>query len=93
MPGNSKEVPRYSRNRYGGIRWQWFGRIDNNAVERAIRPIAIERKNYLFAGSHEAAQRAAMIYSLFSTCKLHNINPYNWLKCIRKNAYLYNNKS
>jgi transposase len=40
----------------------------------------IGRKNYLFAGSHQAAQRAAMIYSLLATCRLHNINPYTWLK-------------
>jgi hypothetical protein len=38
--------------------------IDNNLIENATRPIAIGRKNYLFAGSHEAAQRAAMIYTL-----------------------------
>jgi transposase len=63
--------------------------IDNNAVERAIRPIAIGRKNYLFAGSHEAAQRAAMIYSLFSTCKLHNINPYKWLKDALERMHTY----
>ena len=54
--------------------------IDNNPVENAVRPIAIGRKNYLFAGSHEAAQRAAMIYSLLATCRMHNINPYEWLK-------------
>lgn len=63
--------------------------IDNNPVERAIRPIAIGRKNYLFAGSHDAAQRAAMIYSLFSTCTLHNINPYNWLKDVLERMHTY----
>ena len=46
--------------------------IDNNGVENAIRPVAVGRKNYLFAGSHDAAQRAAMVYSLLATCKLHN---------------------
>jgi hypothetical protein len=55
-------------------------RIDNNPVENSIRPVAIGRKNYLFAGSHEAAQESAMIYSLLGTCKLHNINPWEWLK-------------
>lgn len=54
--------------------------IDNNPVERQIRPIAIGRKNYLFAGSHQGAQNAAIIYSLFATCKLHKVNPFNWLK-------------
>ena len=56
--------------------------IDNNPVEREIRPVAMGRKAYLFAGSHDAAQRAAMIYSLFATCRMHKINPYNWLKDI-----------
>ena len=63
--------------------------IDNNLVENAIRPIAVGRKNYLFAGSHEAAQRAAMIYSLLATCKLHNINPYYWLRDVLENMHLY----
>ena len=63
--------------------------IDNNPVENAVRPVAIGRKNYLFAGSHEAAQRAAMIYSLFATCRYHNINPYDWLKDILERMHLY----
>jgi transposase len=54
--------------------------IDNNPVENSIRPVAIGRKNYLFAGSHEAAQRSAMLYSLMGTCKLHDINPFTWLR-------------
>ena len=52
---------------------------DNNTVENSIRPIAIGRKNYLFAGNHNAAQNAAMIYSLLGTCKAHGIEPYQWL--------------
>jgi hypothetical protein len=54
--------------------------IDNNLVENAIRPLALGRKNYLFAGSHDAAQRAAGIYSFFTICKKHAVNPYQWLK-------------
>lgn len=54
--------------------------IDNNLTENSIRPVALGRKNYLFAGSHDAAQRAAMIYSFFATCKINNIEPFNWLK-------------
>ena len=54
--------------------------IDNNLIENAIRPNALGRKNYLFAGSHDAAQRAAMIYTFFGTCKMNNVNPYSWLK-------------
>jgi transposase len=63
--------------------------IDNNVIENAIRPVALGRKNYLFAGSHDAAQRAAMIYSLFATCRLHGINPYNWLKDVLERMHLY----
>jgi transposase len=58
--------------------------IDNNPVENSIRPVAIGRKNYLFAGSHEAAQRSAMLYSLMGTCKLHGLNPAVWLKDVLK---------
>ena len=54
--------------------------IDNNPVENAIRPVALGRKNYLFAGSHQAAQRAAIVYSLIATCKANNREPYAWLK-------------
>jgi len=54
--------------------------IDNNLVENAIRPIALGRKNYMFAGSHEAAQRAAMMYSFFGTCKINEVEPFAWLR-------------
>ena len=64
-------------------------RIDNNRVENAVRPVALGRKNYLFAGSHDAAQRAAMIYSLFATCRYHQINPYDWLKDVMERMHLY----
>ncbi len=52
--------------------------IDNNLIENAIRPLALGRKNYLFAGSHKAAQRAAMMYSFFTTCKINNVEPLEW---------------
>lgn len=58
--------------------------IDTNLIERSIRPIALGRKNYMFACSHDAAQNAAMIYSMFATCKLHEIDPYHWLKSVLK---------
>jgi hypothetical protein len=54
--------------------------IDNNLVENSIRPVALGKKNYLFAGSHESAQRAAMIYSLLGTCKIKGVEPFQWLK-------------
>jgi len=56
--------------------------IDNNLVENAIRPVALGRKNYLFAGSHEGAKRAAMIYTLVATAKLHQVEPFEYLKDI-----------
>ncbi len=66
--------------------------IDNNPVENSIRPVAVGRKNYLFAGSHDAAQRAAIFYSLFATCKTHGVNPYDWLKdVLDKLAYCKTN--
>lgn len=56
--------------------------IDSNLVENAIRPLALGRKNYLFAGSHDAAENIAMYYSFFATCKKHEINPEKWLSLI-----------
>ena len=72
---------------YSMKRWQELSRyttdgklqIDNNLIENDIRPIALGRKNYLFAGSHESAQRIAMIYSLLGTCKANGVNPQDWL--------------
>lgn len=54
--------------------------IDNNLIENSIRPLALGRKNYLFAGSHKAAQHVAIMYSLLATCKLNDIEPWAWLK-------------
>lgn len=66
--------------------------IDNNQIENAIRPLALGRKNYLFAGSHDAAQRAAMIYSFFAICKKHSVNPFHWLKHTLENICTINHK-
>jgi Chromosome segregation ATPases len=54
--------------------------IDNNGVENAIRPLALGRKNYLFCGNHDAAVRAAIVYSLFSSCKAAGISEREWLE-------------
>lgn len=54
--------------------------IDNNAVENAIRPIALGRKNWLFTGSERAGKRAAAIQSLLATAKANDIEPMAWLK-------------
>ena len=54
--------------------------IDNNLIENSIRPVALGRKNYLFAGSHDGARNAAIVYSLLATCKLNDIEPFGWMK-------------
>ncbi|WP_028456141.1 transposase domain-containing protein, partial [Chitinilyticum litopenaei] len=53
--------------------------IDNNPVENAIRPIALGKKNWLFAGSEASGRRAAAIQSLLGTAKLNGIEPLSWL--------------
>lgn len=53
--------------------------LDNNASERALRIIALGRKNYLFAGNHDAASNLAGLYSLVATCELQGINPEQYL--------------
>jgi len=54
--------------------------IDNNAAERALRAVALGRKNYLFAGSDLGGERAATIYSLIGTAKLNNLDPEAYLR-------------
>lgn len=49
--------------------------IGDNLIENAIRPIALRRKNYLFAASHKEAQNAALIYSVLVTAQYHDVNP------------------
>ncbi len=53
--------------------------IDNNVVERSIRPIALNRKNALFAGSGGSGEQRATIASLVETCKLHAVEPQAYL--------------
>lgn len=74
--------------RYTLARWKALTRfvddgrieIDNNAAERSIRPLALGRKNYLFAGSDAGGERAAAIYSLIETAKLNGIDPEAYLR-------------
>jgi len=54
--------------------------MTNNAAERAIRPLALGRKNWMFAGSDKGGERAAAIYSLIETAKLNGIEPETWLR-------------
>lgn len=54
--------------------------IDNNLVENAVRPMAVGRKAYLFAGSHQAAEMTAATYYFKVSCKKNKVNEFDWLK-------------
>ena len=54
--------------------------IDNNAAERALRAVALGRKNFLFAGSDAGGERAAAMYSLIGTAKLNGLDPEAYLR-------------
>jgi transposase len=76
------EAIRYALTRWDGLsRFLDDGRIDldSNAVERSIRPLALNRKNALFAGSDEGGDNWAVIATLIENCKLSGINPHTWL--------------
>jgi transposase len=80
LPGGSEiaKAIRYALNQWQGLtRFLDDGRIeiDSNSVERAMRPVALTRKNALFAGSNEGAENWAMLASLIETCKLNGVNP------------------
>ena len=84
VSGKSKlaEAIRYALSRWQGLcRFLDDGRIelDNNVVERTIRPITLGRKNHLFAGSDGGGQHWAVIASLVATCKLIDVDPYAYL--------------
>jgi transposase len=80
--GKLAEAIRYALSRWEGLtRFIDDGRIelDNNTVERSIRPIALNRKNALFAGSDGGAEHWAIIASLIETCKLNDVDPREYL--------------
>ena len=66
--------------------------IDNNAAERAMRAIALGRKNYLFAGSDAGGETAASIYTITETAKLNGINPQVYLKYVLSQLQDHNAK-
>ena len=74
--------------RYALARWTALSRyladgeleIDNNAAERALRAVALGRKNYLFAGSNAGGESAAAMYSLIGTAKLNGLDPMAYLR-------------
>lgn len=73
-----------------------FGSLGTrNAIEQAIRPIAVGPSNYLFSGSARGGRAAATMYSVIGTARLNGINPYQWLKDVlaRLPSYLINRVS
>lgn len=66
-------------------------RIDNNLVENTIRPLALGRKNYMFCGNHDAAENAAIMYSLLGCCAATDVNPREWLTDVITRIPYYNN--
>jgi transposase len=80
VPGGG--ILRYALSRWLALtRFTGDGRLEmtNNAAERAIRPLALGRKNWLFAGSDSGGDRAAMIYTIIETAKLNGVDPYAYL--------------
>ena len=88
LAGLSKKSETAKAIRYALGRWPALTRyvddgeleIDNNAAERALRPVALGRKNYLFAGSDAGGERAAAMYSLIGTAKLNGVDPEAYLR-------------
>ncbi len=92
--GRIGKAIRYTYNIYHKLtRYHLDGRlkIDNNLGENAIRPIALGRKNWLFCGNDDAAENAAIIYSMLGCCKAHEVNFRDWLVFFLNNIHKYDN--
>ena len=92
--GRIGKAIRYTYSIYHKLsRYHLDGRlkIDNNLGENAIRPIALGRKNWLFCGNHDAAENAAIIYSMMGCCKAHEVNFRDWLVYFLSNIHNYDN--
>jgi transposase len=63
--------------------------IDNSAMERALRGVAIGRKNYLFAGSEAGGRWLAVAYTLIESCKLNGVDPYRYLKDVLRRVWTH----
>jgi transposase len=92
--GRMHKALRYTYNLFQRLsRYHLDGRykIDNNLVENAIRPLALGRKNFMFCGNHDAAENAAVMYSLLGCCKASDVNPREWLTDVFTRIPEYNN--
>jgi hypothetical protein len=84
IPGKSElaKAIRYALTRMKKLR-PYLGHgileLDNNSAERAMKPIAIGRKNYLFVGSEGGGKAAAIAYTLIETSKMNGVDPQAWL--------------
>jgi len=91
--GRMHRALRYTYNLFQRLsRYHLDGRYkpDNNLVENAIRPLSIGRKNFMFCGNHDAAENAAIMYSLFGCCKAVDVNPREWLTDVLTRIPEYN---
>ena len=87
LPKISGKTPLAQAIRYALSRWSKVRpylsnghlELDNNSAERAIKPIALGRKNYLFMGSEGGGKAAAIAYTLIETAKLNGVDPQAWL--------------
>jgi transposase len=66
-------------------------KLDNNFIENDIRGLAVGRRNYMFCGNHDAAENAAIMYSLLGCCKACDVNPREWLTDVLSRIPAYNN--
>lgn len=75
------------------VRYTMDGRymLDNNLIENSVRPVALGRKNYLFCGNHEAAEDAAVIYSLMGCCKAVGVDFKEWMNYFLNHVHEYDN--
>jgi len=92
--GRIGKAIKYTYNIFNKLsRYHLDGRykIDNNLAENAIRPIALGRKNWLFCGNHDAAENAAIIYSMLGCCKNHDVNFRDWMIFFLENVHKYDN--
>ncbi|MGQ1948315.1 IS66 family transposase [Geofilum sp. OHC36d9] len=91
--GRMSKALSYTYNIFGRLsRYHLDGRYlpDNNLAENAIRPLAVGRKGYLFCGNDDAAENAAVMYSLLGCCKTCDVNPREWLTYVFSKIAMYN---
>jgi transposase len=69
-----------------------FARMDNNVAERAVRPLAIGRKNWLFVGNEDGGESAAILYSLIQTCRAFGVNPREYLEDVMRRLMSHNSQ-